>query len=393
MILDWQSIVPVTEVGLRKAYITLPSFSIAVSWAGASEIVKQWEYSASQDLTLELPPLPQTTFVLCVKFERAGEVIRYKLWNHADLVLAGVALYAGEQIESMFRLEVWSVSSATTAELEDDLVIYTGLRSLPTDIRDTSVYVECVGIEKAVNPISGGEIIEFSSTGLIDVFLNRLEDFTLFGDQILRWKANAGTNEFSPSGITNRSVDGAFIDDTANYLPFITAGADIDSTLVVMLVKITQVSGSKDNVIARNAVGVCNVDISNTYFQMYPDDSSAVPILQLPFIEDEFVILSMAMSNVTNPFAKTFGYFQLYRVSTEETFDVISDSWVDNPIRDFTLGDGVNFESPLMYVKAVARYGATYTGNNYTSDQFRSLIAPLIASMLKDPNTFPIVYE
>lgn len=395
-ITDWQSIAPAQAVGLRKSYVVVPAFTADVSWAGASEILKQWEYSASQDLTLELPYATQTTFVLCVKFERAGVVYRYKLWNHADLVLPGVSLYNGEEIESTFRLEAWSVSSAAVMELEDDLVVYTGVRSIPTDVRNTTAYEECVGVEKLVNPTSGGDIIEFPSTGLVGMWLNRLEDFTLVGDQILKWKANNlgfGVMDLSPSGVINRVADGANIDDYANYLSILGAGADIDSTLVSIYLKVNTFSGTRDNVIARNAVGRCNIDLSGSYFQLMSDDATPVPILQLPYFEDELVILSMVMSNVTNPFSKNFGYFQLYRCSTGETFDTITDSWADNPIRDFVVGDAVNLEAPYMTIKGIARYGATYTGNNYTSSAFRALIDPIIQAFLKDPNTFPIVYE
>lgn len=128
----WDSFNPVIPVVAKSAYFTLPAFLISsLTWAGASYIAIQFDYTTSANCSLVIPAKPNgVNFILCIRWRKGTTVYRYKLWDHLNGVLS-VPMYNGELVGKNFVLEVWTVSSSTTVELVSALNILTSFIAFP----------------------------------------------------------------------------------------------------------------------------------------------------------------------------------------------------------------------------------------------------------------------
>jgi hypothetical protein len=115
---DWHSHRPVTKVGPRLSYLTLPAFSgISVEWRGAGEIVRQYTYAASGSFALLGLPLkpafesPEVSFTPCIKYRVGSTVYRYRLWETDLDAISGIIapVYNGELIRANFCIEIWGL--------------------------------------------------------------------------------------------------------------------------------------------------------------------------------------------------------------------------------------------------------------------------------------------
>lgn len=116
--LNHHSFRPVTKVGPRLSTISIPAFSgLSVAWRGASEVIRQFNYSATGSFALLGRPLkpafetPEVAFTPCIKFRIGSTVHRYRLWEHENDAISGltVPVYNGELIRRHFCIEIWGL--------------------------------------------------------------------------------------------------------------------------------------------------------------------------------------------------------------------------------------------------------------------------------------------
>ena len=149
---NWLTFTPAAQVGYRRAYIDLPAFSYTgLSWAGGSECVAQFNFSASQNFILLNRPTKPTNvnYGLCIRYRVGDTVYRYKLWTDTNFVLNDdvTPLYNGQIIKKNFVLEVWNLNGQTTASQTTAIRMISSVRSVPTDITVSSDYALATGAE------------------------------------------------------------------------------------------------------------------------------------------------------------------------------------------------------------------------------------------------------
>lgn len=143
--LDWITKRPAARADRVFSYFTLPAFALTgLTWKGASEIVRQYNYSATKNFSLRNRPVKPTDadFVLCIRYRIGDSVYRYKLWGDDNLVLNGVSLYSGQVIKKNFCLEIWSLNGETTATLDESITLRSGIMQVITDYSDTPADTE-----------------------------------------------------------------------------------------------------------------------------------------------------------------------------------------------------------------------------------------------------------
>lgn len=191
---DWTDIVPVTRVGLRRNTVTLPEFTADTpDWKGASEIVLQYNYTATRAFYLtRLPTKPDDcNYGLCIRY-RVGETeYRYKLWEDDNFILGDVAapLYVNEIIKANFVLEVWSLNGETSVDQASAMTLITSLKTAPTDYRDVSAIA--LAYEEALTYDDLLVTFDTTETGFIvttNEFVRYLgEDIVATGTNVTQW--------------------------------------------------------------------------------------------------------------------------------------------------------------------------------------------------------------
>lgn len=156
--LKWQSVTPVEVISNRRygaatllpitpeekvrGIITIPAFSLLNTWLGASHIIAEFNYIASQKFTIEPfvhPQYPNTeSFIFVIRYYCTdGSVFRKKLYNqNVSEVLNSVSLYNGEVILPYFTVEIWNVEDYNQAVLSSDFSI-----SLSTRYASTAIHL------------------------------------------------------------------------------------------------------------------------------------------------------------------------------------------------------------------------------------------------------------
>lgn len=146
--LPWSQFKPFTRVGKIRTYVQLPAFSYTPNYTGASELVTQFNFSASRNFYLRNRPAKPTgvNYLLCIKYRVGETVYRYKLW-HVDGApnLEEVPLYNSNLIRANFVLEVWSID--TTASQDEAINIITSVTEVVTDLEDLGDVALAVGEE------------------------------------------------------------------------------------------------------------------------------------------------------------------------------------------------------------------------------------------------------
>lgn len=94
-----------------RTYITFPEFSVANVWRGASEIVKQFNFTLDEvnNITQLFKTAPNdANFCPCIAWKTGADtIVRYKLWNNVGEILY-VPLYEGQAFTTDFRIEIWN---------------------------------------------------------------------------------------------------------------------------------------------------------------------------------------------------------------------------------------------------------------------------------------------
>jgi len=137
-----------------RGYIVLPTFNQAVTWRGYSEIMATWNFASSNSFTLkDITALPTSgNYVLCIAYQLAGVVYRYKLCGPDGVFYEALVDYDGQLIKNNFRFEVWSVADAAVSE--------TTAHTLYTSKRGNQDYSQGVDFQLVAND---GLISDFQS--------------------------------------------------------------------------------------------------------------------------------------------------------------------------------------------------------------------------------------
>lgn len=122
----------------QNQYIELPVFNINDVWEGASRLVAVYNYDVGQNVTIQniVNPIPNNSFVLCVRWRVGNIVYRYKLWEDVGEILF-VPLYNSEIILHCFILEVWSTVNTNNQHLDSPIRLDVGIlveNPMPCDI-------------------------------------------------------------------------------------------------------------------------------------------------------------------------------------------------------------------------------------------------------------------
>lgn len=144
----WLQFKPLTAVGKLRTYVSLPAFSYTPNFTVGSELVTQFNFSASQSFYLKNKPAKPSgvNYLLCIKYREGTTVFRYKLWaGVGEIGMDEVPVYSNQIIKKNFVLEVWSVGNAASQSAAINLI--TSVTQIPTDISTLSDVALAVGAE------------------------------------------------------------------------------------------------------------------------------------------------------------------------------------------------------------------------------------------------------
>jgi len=144
----WLQFRPFTPITKLRTYVQLPAFDVAVDWLGYSELVYQYNFSASQSFYLKNRPAKPlgVNYLLCIKYRVGETVYRYKLWGDVgEVEMDEVPLYTNQLILPNFVLEIWSTEDQTDAVQETAINLITSVVEMPTTISDLDDVALAVG--------------------------------------------------------------------------------------------------------------------------------------------------------------------------------------------------------------------------------------------------------
>jgi hypothetical protein len=124
----------------RHTILYLPAFEVDATWRGASEIVKEFRYSASNNMSIVKRATPTNpNFVACVAWKPTAEtIVRYKLWEDVGEILY-VPLYNGEKIDGDFSIEIWNTKPDAAITGGDTLITESDGFELSTESEDVLI--------------------------------------------------------------------------------------------------------------------------------------------------------------------------------------------------------------------------------------------------------------
>lgn len=117
MLNRWLDINPVHALERIKTYWSYPAFEIDDNWAGYSNLVGVFNYTATNNFTLTaFETLEDPNYIACVMWvDDDLNVFRYKLWeNVGEVFNFSVPLYTGQLIKKNYRIEIWTIAPTGT---------------------------------------------------------------------------------------------------------------------------------------------------------------------------------------------------------------------------------------------------------------------------------------
>lgn len=203
-ILNFGTIRPAPIAEWLNSFVALPVFSYeGIPWKGASEIVTQFNYTATKNFTIrELPTPPaNVNFCLVIRYRVGLTSYRYKLWAGVEEVL-NENLYNGEVIKKNFVLEIWTTQNNTSVSLDEAINIKTSIRKIPDTYADLSEYADNTVVEEAASQYASplGQTV-IPTTGLLAHYKN--EGINKVGSAVLSWTELIGGFNLSLTGVVN----------------------------------------------------------------------------------------------------------------------------------------------------------------------------------------------
>ncbi len=191
--LDWITFRPATAIGTVATYVAVPTFSYTgISWKGASEVVTQFNFTASKNFVLKnRPAVPSgVNYCLCIRYRVGSVVYRWKLWQEVGEVL-NVPLYNGEVIKKNFVLEIWNTKNVTSVTNAAAFNIITSVISVPSNFRNLAATALATGTEVPYTDVA----ISGTNTGEIATGAS----YHWRGDDVTNaspWTSNVGSKTF-----------------------------------------------------------------------------------------------------------------------------------------------------------------------------------------------------
>jgi hypothetical protein len=145
----------------RHTVLYLPEFEFDSTWHGASEIVKEFRYAESNNMSIVKRSAPNNpNFVACIAWKPTSEtIVRYKLWEDVGEILY-VPLYDGQKINGAFSIEIWNTKPDAEATGGDTLITEDSGFELITESEETLI------TDGSASLIGTVETIEHAGTAL-----------------------------------------------------------------------------------------------------------------------------------------------------------------------------------------------------------------------------------
>ncbi len=169
----WQTFEPIKVIGKQRGYFTLAwTKDVLANWLGASEVMIQYNYTASGNFTMdELPDMSGIAgmdIVACIRYQVDGVVTRYKLNDSPSGDSVYFPMYNGEVILKNFTIELWSGSvftygilRANFAPVQFDVSILKAKQTLT----DEDTFEDCVEAECANLASQNGLLLALQYNG------------------------------------------------------------------------------------------------------------------------------------------------------------------------------------------------------------------------------------
>jgi hypothetical protein len=245
---DWLLRTPVVPVRRRDTYIELPAFAYTgLEWKGASEVISQFNFSASRKFTLgNLPTKPtDVNYGLCIRYRIGDTIHRFKLWDDDAFKLTGdVPVYSNQIIRANFVLEVWSYEDETVATNVAAIQMITSVRILPTDVSQLGVSAAlAVGAEFRELGNTAVPVAALPTTNLVAHY--DPTSVTLISSKVSNWanlvagwpaltQSNAAYRPLSgPDGLVDAALDSIQFNGLNTYLS--TAVIDVNGPFTVYM--------------------------------------------------------------------------------------------------------------------------------------------------------------
>lgn len=229
---DWLLRTPVVPVRRRDTYIELPAFAYTgLEWKGASEVISQFNFSASRKFTLSnLPTKPtDVNYGLCIRYRIGDTVYRFKLWDDPEFKLTGdVPVYSNQIIRANFVLEVWSYEGETVATNVAAIQMITSVKILPTDVSQLGVsaalavgaeFRELENVQASVTSLPTSGLVGHYNPASVTEVLGSVSAWT---NLVSGWPtlASAGVDQptYSPVGLTVDNDNAVSFNGGSNYL-------------------------------------------------------------------------------------------------------------------------------------------------------------------------------
>ncbi len=287
-----------TDITMDSTAVTMDSTSFTMdlnsrtgadySWAGASVIIAQYNFSSTKNFVLEdLPEAPdEANFCLCIRYRVGDTVYRYKLWEGVGEVL-NAPLYSGEVIRKNFVLEIWTVENINQAELEAEITLVSSilkLQSLDEDDNDEDeTYEDAIGVqflnllnEETTNDVSGlaawyrfeSSNVTMDDLGYVTALKRYLPDTsvsgTFSGNSQLSMAGSLGSYMFPLFGdgkIWNATFNGS-LSSLPRSLFFVCASSYAGADAADLFIEVGNVKISIDN--SDNLTVVVNGTVTST---------------------------------------------------------------------------------------------------------------------------------
>lgn len=239
----------------RRTYITFPEFSMANTWRGASEIVREFHFnldSAVSILNLFSEAPDNANFCPCIAWKPTSEtIVRYKLWKDVGEIL-WVDDYTGEPIGADFSIEIWNTNNPIISG--GGQTLYLSTLVIPTDFCDTSDvelttdYDVCTDITFDLTdfvPIDGDYYVLDGTCG--DTTLIKTND--TFADY---WLLKSDDNTWHRlelirlDGVTHTSLTPVATppEGTKEYLPLIDLNSGVEWDIRVLTLVLPEIGSS-----------------------------------------------------------------------------------------------------------------------------------------------------
>ena len=101
--------------------VTLPTFNVASSWNGYSDIVAAFNFEAPNNISLKDGVHPANpNFVLCVSYRIGSAVTRYIVWDAVGSKMNQIITqYTGQPLLKNFRFEIWNTSQGAVSSASE----------------------------------------------------------------------------------------------------------------------------------------------------------------------------------------------------------------------------------------------------------------------------------